>query len=309
MATLSTDGWATVSRVVDPARFVAENRAGERFVVWHLGVIGPTENQGDWFRQSTEEQARRLPVGTRVWIQSEGNVPPPADGWVVRHVLRDADPNRLVGADLLRAGSVWVYPHARHSHAELYANRQAEAVATRTGSWGETQSSEVFRPRGAAFGGYPVTPRLVPALRALDASELGHALLLQVNTFPVELGVSQLPRGAIGAFQPRYYSIQLNANVMSAAPESIAGVLLHELIHARQMIDGVLSGAEIECYAGEVEAFEATARYWTALHGPEGKRRPTSSLDNELNSTLRQFQNDQIMQRVARSYGHECGAG
>ena len=90
-------------------------------------------------------------------------------------------------------------------------------------------------------------------MKALDTNDLGHALLMQVNAFPVEIGVSQMQRGAIGSFQPRYYTIQINDQILSAPSESIAAVLIHELTHAGQMIDGVLKGTDIDCYAGEVK--------------------------------------------------------
>ena len=134
MATQNQSGWATVTQIIGPATLAVRNDAGERFNVWHIGLIGPTEGQGDWLRRAAVEQSNRIPPGTRVWLQAEDGLENPDAGVVLRHVLRDADPNKPVGAELVRAGGVWVFPHAHHRYAQLYANLQAEAVVTRTGA-------------------------------------------------------------------------------------------------------------------------------------------------------------------------------
>jgi endonuclease YncB( thermonuclease family) len=308
MATENQSGWATVTQIVGPATLAVRNDAGERFNVWQIGIIGPTEGQGDWLRRAAAEQSNRIPPGTRVWLQTEDGIENPDDGWVLRHVLRDADPNKPVAAELVRAGGVWVFPHAHHRYAQLYADLQAEAVVTRTGAWAETPSSAVFRPRGVTNGGFPINPAVEPALRALDTSPMGHDLLLKVNAFPVEVGIT--PRQeSVAYFSPRFYSVQLNDDVMGAAPESIAAVLIHEITHARQMADRTIDAKDIGCYESEIEAFNISAQYWLALYGPNGKPRPTHWLDRELNDTLRQYQNNQLAERVRRSYGRQCAQG
>src|SRR5262249_30317883 len=138
----------------------------------------------------------------------------------------------------------------------------------------ESGSSTIYKPRGAAHGGYPINPAVQPALKALDVSEIGHSVLMSVNEFPVEIGVSSTSGGAVGYFAPRYYTIQLGSDVVSAPPESVAAVLVHELTHAQQMIDKFVDGDDIGCVKGEVEAFGVAAKYWSSLYGDAGKPRP-----------------------------------
>ena len=141
LASPASDGWATVVRIIDPARLQVQGRNGERFVVWQMGIIGPTQGQGDWFRKGTDELSRRLPPGSRVWLQSDGDVSQQDNTGVVRQILRDGDASQPLGAELLRAGTVWVFPtRYLHSLAELYADRQAEAVTSRAAP-GPTPSS------------------------------------------------------------------------------------------------------------------------------------------------------------------------
>ena len=307
LATLDTSGWAKVVQIISPEALIVANSAGQQFGVYHIGIIGPAENQGTWRAQATAEHVRRLAAGTSVWLQAEDGITNPRDDVALRHVLRDGDPDKPVAAELLRAGSVWVFPDGRHRLTDLYGDRQAEAVLARASSWGESGSTAIFKPRGAIHGGYPINPAVQPALEALDASEIGHSVLLSVNAFPVEIGVSATPGGAVGYFAPRYYTIQLGTDVFTAAPESIAAVLIHELTHAQQMIDRFIEGDEIGCVKGEVEAFGVAAKYWSELYGASGKQRPSHWLDRELNTTLRQYVGQQIEDRVLKTYGHQCG--
>jgi hypothetical protein len=311
-ASATRSGWATVVGVAGPSVVLAESASGERLRVWHLGIIGPTEDQGDWAAQSTEVHRQLLARGARVWLEAEAGREAPFDGLVLRHVLRDGDPARPVAGELLRAGTVWVFPHLQHAYVEAYADRQAEAVRARAGAWGLTGSSAVFLPRGEQHGGYPINPRVLAALQVLDRTETGHALLSSVNRFPVEIGVAPTGPGEIAHFIPRFYTIQLSESVMSSSPESLAAALVHELTHTRQMLDELIDGQEFDCYEAEIEAFNRTAEFWQALYGLGGKvpARGTrlDGLEAELNETLEQYQRGFIAERVRRSYVHQCSA-
>jgi hypothetical protein len=310
-ATPQTDGWALVDRVIGPETIQVRNPAsGERFRVWHVGVIGPTPDQdgGQWHLRATQSHAQLLPPGTRVRLESqEGAKQPPSDRWVYRHVYREDTFDVPLGADLLRSGMTWVYPHASHPFSALFADEQAAAIANRWGLWAETQSSEVFFPEGASHGGFPVNPRVIPVLQAIDSTEMGKQTLALVNQFPVEIGVSRMPRDLLGLMDTRLYSIQIAEAVMDATPESVGTVLLHELTHAKQYINKGLLDLDPGCYEDEIEAREVTAQFWIAIHGPNGKRQPTHPLDNQLNLNLRDFKNERIESYVRRAYGHQCG--
>lgn len=307
MATPTSNGWATVVQVTTPDTLLVENAAGQRFAVSHIGILGPAETQPSWRERSTGEHARRLPAGSRVWLEShQGLADPP--GVSMRHVLLNGDPVRPVAADLVRAGTAWVYPHTVHAYVESYADRQAEAVIAHSGAWAETKTSAVFRPRGESHGGFPINPGLVKALQALDANDRGHALLAFVNRFPVEIGLSETPERVVAYFHLRYYTVQVGEGALGAAPESIAAVLIHELTHTKQLMRRFLYQDNMDCFAREVEAFEATAVYWQSVHGREGKKRPSHWLDYELNATLKQYQGHDIEDRVARAYEHQCKA-
>jgi hypothetical protein len=310
-ATAQSDGWAIVDRAIGPEVLQVRVPSGERFRVWHVGIIGPTPDQdgGVWHQRATQAQADLLPAGTKVRLAAQSGVKDPEKGqWVYRHVYRENMLDAPVGAELLRSGMTWVYPHATHPFVNLYADEQATAIANRWGLWAETQSSEVFLPDGATFGGYPVNPVVVPVLQALEASPTGREVLDNVNVFPVEIGVANLPRGVLGVHMFRYYTIQIAQSIMDAPPDSIAGVLIHELTHAKQMINAGVLDVDMGCYAMEIEAFEATARYWSDLQGPNGKRQPAHWLDNTLNQNLRDYNNQRIASNVRGAYGHECGA-
>jgi hypothetical protein len=310
-ATPQSDGWTIVERVIGPETLQVRNPAtGERFRVWHVGVIGPTPDQdgGQWHQRATEAQAQLIPTGARVRLESQPGAKDPTRGqWVYRHVYRETTLDVPMGADLLRSGMTWVYPHATHPFVTLFADEQAAAIANRWGLWAETQSSEVFFPTGAKFGGYPVNPAVVPILQSLESTPIGKEVIDSVNEFPVEIGVMNLPRGVLGVHMFRLYTIQLAQNIMEAPPESIAAVLLHEMVHAKQMINAGVLEVDMGCYEMEIEAFEVTARYWSELQGSNGKRKPVHWLDNTLNENLRDYNNQRIASNVRRAYGHECG--
>ena len=311
-ATPLTDGWAMVDRVIGPETVQVRNPiTGERFRVWHVGVIGPTPDQdgGQWHQRATQSQAQLLPPGTKIRLQSQPGAKDPTRGeWVYRHIYKQDTFDVPMGADLLRSGMTWVYPHATHPFVSLFADEQAAAIANRWGLWAETQSSDVYFPDGAKFGGYPVNPAVIPTMRALESTPMGKEVIDTVNDFPVEIGVMGLPRGVLGVHMFRLYTIQLAQTIMEAPPESIAAVLLHELTHAKQMINEGVLDVDMGCYEKEIEAFEVTARYWSELNGPNGKRTPTHWLDNTLNENLRDYNNQRIASNVRRAYGHECGA-
>jgi hypothetical protein len=274
-------------------------------------VIGPTPDQdgGQWHQRATQAQAQLLPAGTRVRLESQPGAKAPTRGqWVYRHVYKDKTFEVPMGADLLRSGMTWVYPHASHAFVTLFADEQAAAIANRWGLWAETQSSEVYFPTGATFGGYPVNPAIVPIMQTLEAAPMGKEIIDSVNEFPVEVGVMNLPRGVLGVHMFRLYTIQLAQSIMEAPQESIAAVLLHELTHAKQMINAGVLDVDMGCYEMEIEAFEVTARYWSELQGANGKRRPAHWLDNTLNENLRDYNNQRIASNVRRAYGHECGS-
>jgi endonuclease YncB( thermonuclease family) len=311
VATIQNDGWAVVDRITGPETLVVRNANGERFRVWHVGVIGPTATQdgGEWYRRATAIHAEILPVGTKVWLENQpGSEGATRGQWVYRHVYRERMPDEPIGGELLRSGMTWVYPHATHPFVTLYADEQAEAISKRAGLWAETQSSTVFLPEGATYGGFPVNPQIIPALQALQADPVGKEVLSSVNEFPVEIGISTLPHGVLGVHVFRLYTIQLSEDIMDAPPESIAAVLAHELTHAKQMIDAGIKDSDLGCYDMEVQAFEVTAKYWSDLYGANGKRQSTHWLDDTLNANLRDFNNRRIAQNVRRAYGHECGA-
>jgi hypothetical protein len=227
---------------------------------------------------------------------------------VLRHVLRSPEAEEPIAAELLRSGYVWVYPDAIHRFAEVYGDHQAQAATARAGGWAETKSSAVFRPRGELRGGFPVNPEVIPALRAMDATAFGNTVLRYVNLVPVEIGVAQLNGGTLGTFDSRHYSIQLSVDLMGAAPESIAAVLFHEMVHAKQTIERGVAGRDLDCYGDEKEAFEMAALYWFSLYGSYGKPSPSHWLDQELNGTLYQYRGSELSTRVHEAYGHQCGA-
>ncbi len=314
MATPRQSGLATVVSIASPEVLNVRNRAGQEFSVWHVGIIGPAESQGDWRLRATRYHMSLVSPGTSVWIEVQDGLRSPGSSVVLAHVWRAEEylsgtPSRTVAADLLRAGFVWVYPHSAHALAPDYASLQAQAVLARSGLWAETRSTAIYLPKGERFGGFPINPSVRPALEALDATEMGHALLKYLNLFPVEIGVSRGPsRSAIGYFQARYYTIQLSPSIMAAPARSIAAVLVHELVHARQMVEQAVEGRELDCYGQEEEAFKATAVFWLSLYGPGGKQPPTHALDAEVNQVLKDYLDNQLAARVRESYHQECAA-
>lgn len=309
-ATRQTEGWAIVDRAVTPQTIQVRTPSGERFQVWHVGVIGPTPEQdgGSWHQRATQAHVQILAPGTKVWLEVQPGADEPRRGqWVYRHVYRENMPDAPVGAELLRSGMTWVFPHTSHPFTALFADEQASAIGSQTGLWAESQSSAVYLPEGATFGGFPINPRVIPVLKALEATPMGKEVLSGVNEFPVEIGVAELPRGVLGVHMFRYYTVQLAQSIMDAPPDSAAAVLLHELTHAKQMINAGVLDVDMGCYEMEIEAFEVTARYWASLHGPNGKRRPAHWLDATLNENLRDYNNQRLAQNVRRAYGHECG--
>lgn len=167
--------------------------------------------------------------------------------------------------------------------AARFADAQATAVAGRAGLWALTDTSAIFRPRGAATGGLPVNPRLLPALQALDADNLGHTLLNAVNRFPVEIGVAPQRSGVWTTFSSHSYVIQVAPEVVAAETKTVATALLHELAHVSQLVERNLAGTPSDCFGDELEALSTQALFWVSLHGLGGKSNPNHQLERELN--------------------------
>lgn len=301
VATVHSSGWANVVEITGPERFVARNDRGDLISVWHAGIIGPIAAQGDWRDRGIDLHGKLLPIRQRVWLDVVEDIVNPPRSEVVRHVFTAGSTGDPVAAQLLRSGMVWVFPHSMHSFAELYAERQAEAVVTRTGAWADTNTSDVYRPRGTERGGIPINPRLRPILDAMDADDVGNSVLRAVNRFPVEVGINRTTNRIVGYFSGRFYTVQVSENAAAAPPEAVAGVLVHEITHANQMIEKGLSGEDAGCFGKELEAFEAAAKYWQSVYGPNGKRQTKHWLDDEMNRTLRQYRDGTLSRRVNES--------
>jgi endonuclease YncB( thermonuclease family) len=304
IASPTQSGWATVVGIQESSELVVRNAQGAQFGVRHIGIIGPTRSQGEWRGRAIEQHRALIPEGTRIWLQRQEGLENTLTGVALRHVSL-APGQQSVAEQLLRSGAVWVFPHWRHSRVWEYADAQAAAVSARDGAWSETKTSTIFKPRGATRGGFPIDPEVAPVLAALDAGRMGNDTLQAVNAFPVEIGVSQQRRGTLGSFSPRFYSIQLSSDLMAAEPTTVAGVLLHELTHVRNMIARFADGTVIGCYDDENRAFEAAALYWAEIY-PDGKPRPTHWLDRELNANLAQYRQGTLEARVREAYNHQC---
>ena len=304
VASLTDSGWATVVDVQESNELLVRNTQGAQFGVRHIGIIGPTRGQGDWRGRAIEQHRALIPPGTRVWLQRQDGLENASAALTLRHVSL-APGQQAVAEQLLRSGAVWVFPHATHTRLWEYADAQAAAVTARAGAWSETRTSTIFKPRGAMRGGFPIDPEVAPVLAALDAGRVGNETLQLVNTFPVEIAISEQRRGTLASFSPRFYSIQLSPDLMAAEPSTVAGVLVHELTHVRNMIATLVDGAVIGCYEDENKAFEAAALYWADIY-PNGKQRPTHWLDRELNANLSQYRQGLTDARVREAYGHQC---
>ena len=300
IATAAQSGWATVTSVPDSFAVGVANARGQQFGVWHVGVLGPTSRQADWQAYGIEQHRGLLPPGTRVWLEKPSGVSDPGPDRLLRHISLGPG-QRPLAERLLRGGAVWLFPHGMHPWAVDYAEAQAAAARDATGVWA---GMSLFRPQGASRGGYPVDPAVEPVLAALDQHRVGSVVLQAVNGFPVSIRIAQQGAGILASFRPRSYSIELSPQIMAAEPSAVAGVLIHELTHAQNLIERQVDGAVIGCYEDEHEAFEAVARYWGDVH-PNGKR-PSHWLDVRLNENLAQYRNGTIADRVRQDYGHQC---
>src|SRR5438132_787928 len=201
MATPTQSGWATVADVPESFALSVRNAAGTEYTVWHIGIIGPTRGQGDWRARAIDLHRSLLRSGTRVWLEKQAGLDDVSQQLWLRHVSLGPG-QRPIAEQLLRAGTVWVFPHSTHAWALDYADAQAAAVSGRIGAWADTKTSTIFRPRGTSRGGFPIDPAVSPVLAALDQNPVGSSVLQAVNAFPVEIGVSSQPSGTLASFSP-----------------------------------------------------------------------------------------------------------
>src|SRR5438132_473135 len=61
VASLTESGWATVVDVLDSYALRVNNGRGEQFAVWHIGIIGPSTDQGEWRTRSIEMHRSLIP--------------------------------------------------------------------------------------------------------------------------------------------------------------------------------------------------------------------------------------------------------
>jgi hypothetical protein len=306
---VEADGqWARVLEVLAPHMLRVEDDQGEVYVVWHIGLIGAPPAEGDTraFDKGTQTHSALLPPGSRVWLEAEPGLTDLDPGLRLRHVFLAGDRESPLGARLLRAGWVRTYPVALHGYAEPYAEAQADAVLAGAGAWGETETNVLFLPDSTFVGGLPTTRRMLSALATLDSDPAGHSVLVDVNRFPVEVGVERTPSFILAYFAPRLYTVKLSSNVMGAEPQTIAAVLLHELTHVEQTIDANLARRDKDCYASELEAATAAARYWESVHGPTGKPRLTHPVDAALNQLLADYRDGALPSKLQSTYRDQC---
>jgi hypothetical protein len=114
---------------------------------------------------------------------------------------------------------------------------------------------------------------------------------------------------AIAIFYPSDLTVAINTRWQSADPRVLAAVLAHEGSHLDDFLQGTDMTSPMGCLNTERVAFERQAAVWRAFYGPEGKARPTSDLDRELNLILAQVTADRqaFAGSLAITYGAECG--
>jgi hypothetical protein len=298
----TSDGWVQVVAIPGPELIAVQNARGESFVVWQLGLLGA--DSGSQRDAGQAIHAATLPVGTKLWLAAQPGLDT-AEGVIVRHFYRDGSTSP-VAEELLRRGAGWLYPHALHSQAAAFANAQGEAAASRAGVWAGSAVT-LYRPPGGAAP-IPASAQLVPALQALAQHNLGQRLLQDVAAFPPSVQVGDLPQDVLGLFRGRPFSVQISSGITGADPASVATVLFHELIHARQQIQRGTTGRAIDCFGDEQEAFDTAASYWGSVFGQRGKPNPSHWLDNVLNQTLADYIANRTAASVRANYGHQCGA-
>ena len=103
-------------------------------------------------------------------------------------------------------------------------------------------------------------------------------------------------------------SIRLAAPLESAAPETQAAVLLHEVTHLSDVLHGRWEASPDACLQFEERALANQAGFWRDLWGPTGKPNAGDECEVALNYLAWSFTYERAWGRdaVSTAYADEC---
>ncbi len=134
----------------------------------------------------------------------------------------------------------------------------------------------------------------------------GYAQLLLKRRIPVVFRpMREILAGLFNAGRPAIY---INPKWAKSDVKALSAVILHELVHLNDFLEGRDLYSRQGCLASELRAFKVQSDYWERLTGPEGKTPPRDELETHLNSVLTglNISPDQFANLLLQVYDEQC---
>lgn len=152
--------------------------------------------------------------------------------------------------------------------------------------------------------------RLSAALELLGSTEATDDLRGVLDTHAVGVQFMPMAPGIYARYSVARRSIEIDERWSEAGSETLAAVIAHEAVHARDSVNGYLaSGGATACIDSEIRAFRASAALWTRLWGPGGKPEPADGLERQLNLIAEREAADPtgLEALIRQAYTNQCG--
>jgi hypothetical protein len=159
-----------------------------------------------------------------------------------------------------------------------------------------------------------VDARLVPGLDVLRQLEVGRELVDALGQAGVTVRFGAEPRGVWAHYDSAARLIVVDESLAAADPRTLAALLSHEAVHARQTqagAQGIAARATAgmgTCYADEIQAVDLELQVWQALMGPQGKQPADHAYEREENAALARYlaAPAQFWERLTATYARVC---
>jgi hypothetical protein len=154
-----------------------------------------------------------------------------------------------------------------------------------------------------------IDEHVLGALALLDSSPATSQLRGVLDTNRVSIHFVSMAPGVYARYSVTRHTIEIDNRWVDGDEITLAAVIAHEGIHAQDAVSGYLSsGGANACIDSEVRAFRASALFWIAQYGPNGKMDPQNELDRQLNAVAERQQRDPLIleELVRQTYVQQC---
>jgi endonuclease YncB( thermonuclease family) len=236
------------------------------------------------------------------------------DGTLLREVWLPSGRGTLAEA-LVRQGWAEVAGNVDQvvpDQAAALRTAEAEARQATRGLWAvRDRLVSYITPGGRSL---VVDRRLVPSVDVLVRTDIGRPLVETMARAGIPLFMAPQPGNSWAFYVPAARVIWVHPSLEGADPRTIATVVAHEAVHAKDHYEGRLREEistdldEANCFASEVEAFTVGFGLYRQFFGDEGAPLENHRLERSSNIFLELFGGnpEDIADAIRRVYRQQC---